>query len=308
MESFYTSLDYQDLLEVSGQDCEKFLQGQVTCDLAHFANDQYGLGALCNNKGRVYSSFRLLKHEDSFFMAMQPGLAEITQTTLNKYIPFYKAEIGDASTRYHRAGLYGPLAAEFLADHLQGLPDPGHGLTSGEHLVINLSSNLPRFEIWSSSADALAELLRNSNLPEQADSTAWQALDLEAGLFFIGVEDIEQYTPEEANLDLAGFVSFDKGCYTGQEIVARMHYRGKAGKRLYIVTIENCPDLGQKTLHDSSGKILGNITNLLYLNGNVKALTVLKTTLDNSTTLALDGLNDDRVITVSMPDYSSQVA
>jgi len=87
-----------------------------------------------------------------------------------------------------------------------------------------------------------------------------------------------------------------------------MHYRGKAGKRLYIVTIENCPDLGQKTLHDSSGKILGNITNLLYLNGNVKALTVLKTTLDNSTTLALDGLNDDRVITVSMPDYSSQVA
>lgn len=286
-QSFYTALDNQQLLEVSGQDSEKFLQGQLTCDLEKVADNQVAFGALCNNKGRVYASFRLLRQPDAFFLVLQPGLLEVTQQNLKKYIPFYKASLADAGERFHRYGLAGPAAHDYLAAALPGLPAGGMAAAAGDDLVLNLGGAMPRFELWAASPDS--PLVRGLDRLEQAQLADWMALDMQAGIFLTGPDDVELYTPEEANLDLAGFVSFSKGCYTGQEIVARMHYRGKAGKRLFAVAAEKAATLTETALKDTSGKTLGNISNLLYLNDIPHGMVVLKTTTDLAQPFTLAG-------------------
>ncbi len=277
MQNFYAPLDSFELLQISGEDSEKFLQGQLTCDLDNFASGSCQLGAACNNKGRVYANFRLLKLGDDFFLSMQPGVLEIAMQTLQKYIPFYKAQMHDASPRFKRFGLAGNQAAELLKNIVSGLPEKNCSANINGNIVINISDNLPRYELWldiNSSAEIQAQI---ETLPSR-EKTAWDILDLEAGILLIQDSDSCLYTPEELNLDLAGFISFNKGCYTGQEIVARMHFRGKANKRLFLATFETEHPAENLTLYDNSGKALGTIFNLRLLNDdNHIGLIILKT-------------------------------
>jgi tRNA-modifying protein YgfZ len=287
MESFFTLLDSQDLLQISGEDSEKFLQGQLTCDLDKLPPWHCQLGAACNTKGRVYSSFRLLRTENAYYLAMQSGIGEITKKSLDKYIPFYKAEMTDASQHYKRFGLAGKQAKQEIEKRVSGLPDIGQAIEVNGDILVNLSGDMPRFEIWLSQepgplADVSSELI-------QEDISQWQALDLENGIILINKEDTEHYTPEELNMDLADFISWDKGCYTGQEIVARMHYRGKAGKRLYKVVLEHAESVSGTALVNSSGNTLGMVFNILYLKNNfILGLTVLKTSIDPAEAAFLD--------------------
>jgi folate-binding protein YgfZ len=279
MESFFTLLDYQDLLQISGEDSEKFLQGQLTCDLENLPPWQCQLGAACNTKGRVYSSFRLLRTDNAFYLAMQSGVGEITRNTLNKYIPFYKAEMADANLHYKRFGLVGQQAQEAIEKCVSSLPAPNQALEINGDILVNLSGEIPRFEIWLTQEQGpLADVCSELN---EEDISAWQALDLEKGILIINQEDVEQYTPEELNMDLASFVSWDKGCYTGQEIVARMHYRGKAGKRLYKVSFKHAGKINETMLKNTSGNTLGKLFNILYLKDNIiESMAVLTTNID----------------------------
>lgn len=288
MRSFYATLDYQDLLAVNGQDSEKFLQGQLTCDLAEVMEGMCVPGAACTNKGRVYASFRLLRNDQVFYLAMQGGVLPVAMATLKKYIPFYKAALADAGSRFQRLGLAGPEAEARLAGHLPVLPDRGRSVMQNGCVVLNVSDLSPRYEIWlpAGSANPFADLLAGLT---RAEPVAWQVLDLEAGLCFIQPGDVEAYTPEELNMDLAGFISFSKGCYTGQEIVARMHYRGKAGKRLFAVSAQTPSPLTNCTLHDGNGKALGQVFNWLGPEaGHACGQVVLKADTDTNVSYILE--------------------
>ena len=277
MQNFHVPLDSLELLQISGEDSGKFLQGQLTCDLDGFASGSCQLGAACNNKGRVYANFRLLKLGDDFFLSMQPGVLEIAMQTLQKYIPFYKAQMSDASHRFKRFGLAGNQAAELLKNIVPALPEKNCSTNVDGNIFINISDNLPRYELWlddSNSADIQARI---KTLPRQ-EKSAWDILDLEAGILLIQDSESTLYTPEELNLDLAGFISFNKGCYTGQEIVARMHFRGKANKRLFLASFETDAAAENLTLYDNSGKALGTLFNLKCLNDTRHiGLVILKT-------------------------------
>lgn len=277
MQDFHAPLDSFELLQISGEDSGKFLQGQLTCDLDGFASGSCQLGAACNNKGRVYANFRLLKLGDDFFLSMQPGVLEIAMQTLQKYIPFYKAQMSDASHRFKRFGLAGNQAAELLKNIVPALPEKNCSTNVDGNIFINISDNLPRYELWlddSNSADIQARI---KTLPRQ-EKSAWDILDLEAGILLIQDSESTLYTPEELNLDLAGFISFNKGCYTGQEIVARMHFRGKANKRLFLASFETDAAAENLTLYDNSGKALGTLFNLQCLNDTRHiGLVILKT-------------------------------
>lgn len=302
MQSYYISLDDQELLEISGEDSEKFLQGQLTCDLSDIDNDQLTLGALCNNKGRVYASFRLLRHAYAFYLSLPIGLLDPTRSNLKKYIPFYKATMADASTRFKRFGLVGTAAQDYLSRNLPSMPEFGHARASGEDLVLNLDGSTPRYEIWSATGDSgLVTGLRDLHKGTMAD---WKALDMQAGLFLVETADIDQYTPEEVNMDLAGFVSFDKGCYTGQEIVARMHYRGKAAKRLFLVTFKAATQITDFNLKNDTGKTLGMTFNILYLNNISIGFIVLRTDTDLSQPLFLTTEQGPVAVTVTHPSSS----
>ena len=287
MENFFTLLDSQDLLQISGEDSEKFLQGQLTCDLESLLPWYCQLGAACNTKGRVFSSFRLLRTGNAFYLSMQPGIGEITKNTLDKYIPFYKAEMTDASQHFKRFGLAGQQAHEAIEKRVGSLPEIGQAIQINDDILINLGGDMPRFEIWlTQESGALADV---SSELIQEDISQWQALDLENGIILINRSETEHYTPEELNMDLAGFINWDKGCYTGQEIVARMHYRGKAGKRLYKVVIEHADPVTGTVLNNSSGNTLGIVFNILYLKNNlIIGVAVLKTSIDPAEAVFLD--------------------
>ena len=306
LQNFQISLDHQDLLEVGGKDSEKFLQGQLTCDLARLGEGQYGLGALCNNKGRVYANFRILRHDERFYLVMPQGIGATAKTQLAKYIPFYKAEMTNASSQFQRVGLAGPEARTWLGRQLPDLPAPGTMTSLGNSLLLNLGGEDGRFEYWTPAGQPSP--VTSSAIPEANSPASWSALDMQSGLFFIEPEDIEAYTPEELNLDLAGFVSFSKGCYTGQEIVARMHYRGKACKRAFLAQGKAPQGLQQAstiTLSDSSAKVLGKPSNLLFIDDLFYFYSVLKTPL-LEVPLQLNCSNDIvlPITSLSLPAYS----
>src|SRR5690554_6738031 len=122
MENFFVDLSHLDLLAVRGEDSEKFLQGQLTCDVEAASAQQSVPGAVCNNKGRVLGSFLLVRAQDGFYLEMKPGLLEGNKANLDKYIVFYKAHTFDARSDFRRLGLVGAQAEAALAECFPALP------------------------------------------------------------------------------------------------------------------------------------------------------------------------------------------
>lgn len=258
MPSFHSILEDQDVLAVSGEDSEKFLQGQLTCDLQKLPLNGWQFGAACTNKGRAFSSFRLLRLDEGFYLIMEPGMLPATRDALQKYIPFYKAGMAATGDAFTRIGLAGTGVDAVLQEWFTALPAPGQAVRQDGQLLMNLTANnagdAPRFELWLAGTSAVPAPI--AALAERP-LASWQALDLAAGTCLVHPETAALYTPEELNMDLAGFVSFHKGCYTGQEIVARMHFRGKARKRLYLVEARAPLAERDNRLLDADGNDLG---------------------------------------------------
>jgi len=238
MNNYYVNLNYRDLLVVSGADSERFLQGQLSCDLESLKELDSCPGCLCDNKGRVLASFTLWKITDAFYMEMEADVAAIAEQHLKKYAVFYKSDIVINNEAFHRFGLIGSEAEAYLAKHFSNIPYQLNQVeeSDGNYLRLADATNM-RYESWQHSSSPLPiQPDTDSNLPEE-NLENWKLLDQRIGLYSLQLEDSGLYTPQELNYDQLGHISFTKGCYTGQEIVARMHYRGKAKKRLYLLEI-----------------------------------------------------------------------
>jgi tRNA-modifying protein YgfZ len=222
-----------DLVSVQGHDSLKFLQGQLTCNIDRVTPTQSLAGAYCNLKGRVITDFRIFLRDDIYYLQTQKGLGEVLQKTLDKYIVFSKAKTKSVSQEFRRAGLSGDGSSALLQSMFGSQPEQdGECLQTDELTIIKLKGPLLRYEIFYKDVDSAA-MNHLSSESEQAGPTHWQLADIEAGIVHISPAMQEMYTPQVLNYDICGLVDFKKGCYTGQEIVARMHYRAHAKKRLY---------------------------------------------------------------------------
>ncbi len=248
MHSTLVDLQALDLLSIDGEDSKKFLQGQVSCDIDALTGSQSLSGILCNIKGRTIADFRIFEYQHSCFLHFDTGVAEIAKSVLAKYIVFSNAEIVNAERRFSRFGLIGNDAHKLLDEIFGGYPvDDGAVISIENHLLIKIPGLIPRYEIWQDLAhdgdhgeDSSAIL----SLKDQSliiGNHAWELEDIKAGIAHITPAMIEQYLPEALNYDISGPIDFNKGCYTGQEIVARMFYRGTAKKRLYHLYQSHCP-------------------------------------------------------------------
>lgn len=240
---FLIALDDQDILRASGDDTTQFLQGQLSCDVEALADRHSSLGCICNTQGRIVSAFRILRHGDEYYLALPDGMGAIAQQHLSRYAVFFKTGLTEDDGTFRRIGLAGSGIAKVLATHFGTLPDAGDTLKAGESAyLINLgeADDIPRFELWipGPEADGLIEQLQQDGL-EEGTPEDWQWLSVQAGEILPLPSQSELFTPEELNLDLGDAVSFTKGCYTGQEVVARMHYRGKGKKRLALFHAAN---------------------------------------------------------------------
>lgn len=251
--AFFCPLTHEGIIAVRGVDAAKFLQGQVTCNLAYL-NDTTSLGARCTPKGRMVSSFRILPEGDGYLLALDAQLLDVQLADLKKYAVFSKATLADESATWARFGLTqgdGVLAALGL-----DLPTEAGAVVRAEgRIALRLSDG--RAELWAAAceADSLRAQLA-AHLPE-APLDAWLLAQVRAGVGQVFAATRELFIPQMINLQAVGGVSFKKGCYTGQEIVARMQYLGKLKRRLQRLALPEgeCPAPGLELfspVHQSS--------------------------------------------------------
>ena len=225
-------LSHYGLLQVTGQDAAEFLQGQLTNDIRQVSLSHSQLSAYCNPKGRMLAVVRVIRRGDAFLLQMPVSRLAAVQSRLRMYVMRADVQLQDVSEDLVRIGLSGEGAAELLRETVESVPVSVSDSCDGPVTVIRLPGAKPRFELIAEPGRALEMWRRLGDLPA-AGPDVWGLLDALAGLPEVHEATVEAFVPQMANLDLVGGVSFTKGCYTGQEVVARSHYLGKVKRRMY---------------------------------------------------------------------------
>ena len=232
--AFYCILSHEGVLAVRGPDANKFLQGQVTCNLNYLSDSYSSLGARCTPKGRMQSSFRILSVSDGYLLAMASDLLDAQLTDLKKYAVFSKSKLTDESQDWLRIGLNG--ADDILRSLGLELAATADSVARRDDLLaLRLSDG--RAELWIPAAQATAVQAQVASQLPEAPLNDWLLAQVRAGIGQVVGSTRELFIPQMINLQAVGGVSFKKGCYTGQEIVARMQYLGKLKRRLYRLAL-----------------------------------------------------------------------
>ncbi|MCW7552006.1 hypothetical protein NX722_04990 [Endozoicomonas gorgoniicola] len=247
-------------LSVSGPDSQRFLQGQLSNNLDRLEPAQHHLSTACTPKGRMYSAFRLLHSENGFLLSMHKGLLDATQTTLGKYAVFFKSE-QTIDTSLVALGLSGSNIKGTLQTLFGNTPEDASAMQVEESVwLLAVPGSCERYELWLP-ADQLPtwwNKLKQNFLP--VSQSHWRLLDIEAVIPELLPEAAEQYIPQHLNLPTLNAVSFRKGCYTGQEIVARMQNLGQLKSRCYHLTTDSAVELPPNTkLTNTAGKTIGEV-------------------------------------------------
>lgn len=270
----WVKLDESQLLLVQGPDANKFLQGQVTCDLRELNEQATRLGAQCSPKGRILLTFRALQiNPETIALRIPTSMLATATQSLGKYIVFSKAKLIDGRSDYCIYGLYGEQASTIANALFNRLPASDESFVENNgNFLIRLHTD--RYECWipTSNSDMFAHKL--AEYAEQRDMNDWSLLDIQAGIANIYPETYEQFTPQEINYQLVNAVSFRKGCYTGQEIVARLHYRGKLKRHMYRFTTatDQPPRPGDDVINNVSGQIAGKVVMSAKRGGEIEML------------------------------------
>jgi hypothetical protein len=228
-------LSHLALLEVAGADAQSFLHSQLTLDLRDFARDSAALAAWCSPKGRVLATFILFRLDDAFYLALAANLAARICARLKLFVLRARVSITDRSAEYARLGVSGLNSPELLRTCLSAAP-PARAweVTADSRMAaIRLPGAQPRFLLAGGLKD-LQDLHRDlQNACRVADTQAWLLQDIESGMPMIESATSDQFLPQMLDLDRLGGLSFDKGCYPGQEVIARLRYRGAVKQRLH---------------------------------------------------------------------------
>ena len=205
-------LDQYGLLHAAGDDARAFLHAQLTNDVENLPPGQARLAGWCSAKGRLLATFLVVPCSGGFLLQLSRDLAPAVAKRLSMFVLRSKVKISDATGQWTQFGVWGPDAGEPLAvSERDGSITVG--IEPGRALVLAAGSVSERF---------------SPNAP--ADD--WALAEVRAGRALIELPTQDQFVPQMVNLELAGGVDFRKGCYPGQEVVARAQYRGAVKRRM----------------------------------------------------------------------------
>ena len=273
--AFFCPLSHEGILAVRGADASKFLQGQLTCNLNYLSDTQASLGARCTQKGRMQSSFRILLQGDGVLLAMATELLEPQLADLKKYAVFSKSKLTDESAAWVRFGLMNADSA--LASLGLELPAETDSVARSDALIaIRVSPG--RAELWAPAEQAESVRSQLAEHLQQADLNEWLLGQIRAGIGQVMPQTRELFIPQMLNLQAVGGVSFKKGCYTGQEIVARMQYLGKLKRRLYRLRLDaaQLPEPGTPLFSPSHNSSIGEVVIAANADLGIELLAVLQ--------------------------------
>lgn len=221
-----SKLSHLGLIRVTDEQAGAFLQGQVTTDVAGLNTNDWAWGAHCDPKGKMLASFRLFKTQADHWLLMPKSTVAVDLPLLQKYAVFSKVALTDSTSTKLVFGIAGSEASAFITKHFGEIAqkvteyDGSIIVEDGDRylVVVDIDSDLIFLE-----GEAIYE------------SSSWQTLEISAGYPNISANQSGAYIPQMCNLDAIGGISFTKGCYMGQETVARMKYRGGNKRALYIL-------------------------------------------------------------------------
>ncbi|MFZ3087476.1 MAG: folate-binding protein YgfZ [Methylotenera sp.] len=253
-------LSHLGLLQIEGADAVTFLQGQVTNDVKQLDGHRAHYTGYCNPKGRLLALFLAFSHQDHIHLQMPKALIESIAKRLKMYVMRSKVEIQDVSESIIKIGINGSNATELLSTLFTAVPQNTYELaTLDNSAILKLPGDKPRFEIFTDIANAPAIWDALSKQAKTVDTQYWEWLEIQAGIPEVYPSTQEEFVPQMLNLDLLDGISFKKGCYTGQEIVARTHYLGTIKRRTQLAHINTQPNVGDDVVNgnqESIGKIV----------------------------------------------------
>ncbi|CAH0990425.1 tRNA-modifying protein YgfZ [Sinobacterium norvegicum] len=273
---YMTLINHRGLLSICGVDSKKFLQGQLTCDIDLLTDQQAITGASCSPKGRVIGNFTLSQWDDQqLCFSGHRGSMSALHNHLNKYIVFSKADL-NLIDNYVCLGIKTDnitAATGLLFDQV-----PVNNLTQSHHndrklLLIDAAQGL--FEVWLPRDQLATSWQQLSSTLSPTNSSDWDRDIIASGFANTDQNTSDLFIPQHLNMQLNGGISFTKGCYTGQEVVARMQYRGKLKRHMYRVTATTLPPSGSP-LYDGQGEqSIGNMVQTAHDGEKMVGLAVL---------------------------------
>lgn len=204
-----------ELLDVTGKDSTKFLQGQLTCDVEKMKANQFYLGAVCNPKGQMFANFVIAPITNGFRLRLPKNQGQNVIDSLKKYAVFFKADM-QLQKNYQVLGTVPEQESVFSLTNFRLEQFDSNSMQQ------TLYWSDGRIEHWQEKA-----LDTKRNIFEK-----WQKADIKAGIYWLDVSEKEQWIPQMIHWQKLGGVSFTKGCYTGQEVIARLEHLGKSKKNL----------------------------------------------------------------------------
>lgn len=255
-ETVLCDLSHLGMLELDGADAVSFLQGQVTNDVKQLDGSNAHYTGYCTPKGRLLAVCLAFAHNGHLHLQMPKVLLDAIAKRLKMYVLRSKVSIQDMSDQVFKFGISGHHAAAQLETLFPSLPQqPLQLVTHSKGTLIRLPGNTPRFEILSDIDHAPQLWKALSEFSKIADADYWEWQEIQAGIPEVYPETQEAFVPQMLNLDLLNAINFKKGCYTGQEIVARTHYLGSVKRRTQLAQCNQAAPVGSDVKNDNGENV-----------------------------------------------------
>ncbi|MEM1153722.1 MAG: hypothetical protein AAGI44_06245 [Pseudomonadota bacterium] len=266
---FYAKLTRESLLQLTGPDASTFLQGQVTCDVRNLSASSGMPGVYCSVQGRVICDFLLCQLEpDHLLLRMRRDILPASLEALSKYSVFSKVKLHSDPEDFTVLGCWGEGCAQILRDIIGTLPEkPFETVAEEGFVIVRTPTAGDVFECYLDiRANSVTSELQRRFTP--ASESEWHVQQVQNGVARIEASTSGEFVPQVLNYDLSSHISFTKGCYTGQEVVARLHYRGKPKRRLYYAELtdqlsmdDSLIEVGTPLFSAGSSRAVGNLIN-----------------------------------------------
>lgn len=232
-ESAFCKVGHFSAISIKGEERFSYLQGQVTCDVNSLEEKKLLIGSHCDAKGKVLSVFRLIEQGDTLFLIQPKSTLSASLTELKKFGVFAKVEIDEADISL--TAFIGNQSNALLSSKINQLPDENSPVVHLDNAsLLYFNGALQRYLLINNKGDANA-FSAQVDLSE-VDESVWTLTELLSGVPVLREASVQTYVPQMINLDNLNGISFDKGCYLGQETVARMQYLGKNKKAMTLAT------------------------------------------------------------------------
>lgn len=230
-------LSHYGLIALTGEDAQTFLHGQITNDLRGLRDERAVFAGYCSAKGRLLADFLVFRRGAELLVMLPRALRETVQKRLAMFVLRARVRLADASDAWVVLGLNGVGADALVRERYGRVPDaPMDVVQAADGWVVRLGES--RFDAFVSPQAAPALWQSWTGQARPVGALAWDWLTIRAGVPVILPATQDHFVPQMVNLEVLGGVSFNKGCYPGQEIVARSQYLGKLKRRMYLAHVE----------------------------------------------------------------------